>query len=177
MLSLAAFFWIMVIFFAIVGAMRGWAKELLVTFSVVLAFFILAVLDNFTGLTASVKEITRFWVRVAMILLLAFFGYQTPSIPRVASRGHFAREKLQDTLLGMLIGAFNGYLIVGSIWYFLDQAGYPYPNVILPPDPNVPLGQQALNLLHYLPPRWLMTTPLIYFAVIVSFLFIIVVFI
>ena len=48
MLSMTAFFWIMVLLFAFIGVIRGWAKELLVSFSVVLAFFIIAVLDNYT---------------------------------------------------------------------------------------------------------------------------------
>ncbi len=37
MVSLIVIFWMYVILFAIIGGMRGWAKELLVTFSVILA--------------------------------------------------------------------------------------------------------------------------------------------
>ena len=47
MIGLNAIFWMFVILFGIIGAMRGWAKELLVTFSVILAMFILTVLENF----------------------------------------------------------------------------------------------------------------------------------
>lgn len=177
MLSMVAFFWIVVALFAIIGAIRGWAKELLVTFSVVLAFFIMAVLDTYTRWTAGLASMTRMWLRIGILLLLAFFGYQTPSIPRVASRGHFVREKIQDTLLGLILGAFNGYLLVGSLWYFLHEAGYPFPNLIAPPEPGVMLGEQALTLLKYAPPRWLSSTPTVYFAIAFAFLFVIVVFI
>jgi len=43
MMTLTFAFWMLVILTAIIGAMRGWAKELLVTFSVVLALFIIEV--------------------------------------------------------------------------------------------------------------------------------------
>ena len=46
MISLLVVFYIFVILFAIIGAMRGWAQELLVTFSVILAFFLIHVLEN-----------------------------------------------------------------------------------------------------------------------------------
>ncbi len=37
MMSIVSFFWLCVFLFAMVGWMRGWAKELLVTFSAILA--------------------------------------------------------------------------------------------------------------------------------------------
>ena len=37
MMSIVYVFWMYVILFAVIGAMRGWAKELLVSFSVILA--------------------------------------------------------------------------------------------------------------------------------------------
>jgi hypothetical protein len=47
MVGLNVVFWILVILFALIGMTRGWAKELLVTFSVILALFIIAVLEQF----------------------------------------------------------------------------------------------------------------------------------
>ncbi len=37
MMSIVSFFWLCVVLFAMVGWMRGWAKELLVSFSAILA--------------------------------------------------------------------------------------------------------------------------------------------
>ena len=37
MVTLNFLFWMFVILFGVIGAMRGWAKELLVTFSAILA--------------------------------------------------------------------------------------------------------------------------------------------
>ncbi len=47
MISLDVIFWMFVVLFAIIGLMRGWAKELLVTFAVILALFIITVLENY----------------------------------------------------------------------------------------------------------------------------------
>ncbi len=178
MVSLFVVFWTFVILFAIIGAMRGWAKEILVTASVILALFIITVLQTYIG--AVVRALggaggtPLFWMRIMIILLLAFFGYQTPNIRGIAG-ARFARERLSDVLLGLFIGALNGYLIVGSIWYYLNAAGYPF-KFILPPQQGFPYYQQTISMLNYLPPAWL-TIPWIYFAVALAFLFVIIVFI
>jgi lysylphosphatidylglycerol synthetase-like protein (DUF2156 family) len=168
-----------VILFAVIGAMRGWAKEMMVTASVVLALFIITVLETYVkGLTQTFAEpgsTGQFWMRVAIISLLAFFGYQTPNLPKVGGE-RFARERLQDSLLGIFLGALNGYLIVGSIWYFLAQANYQAISYIIPPDPSTPQGQEAIKLLAYMAPAWL-GVPFIYFAIALAFIFVIVVFI
>ncbi|HVN54288.1 MAG TPA: CvpA family protein [Anaerolineaceae bacterium] len=176
MMSLTFVFWLFVVIFAIIGSMRGWAKELLVTFAVILAIFIITVMERFVPfISDSLNSSARFWLRMAIILALAFFGYQTPNIPRLAGNNRFARERLQDTLLGLFLGAVNGYLIVGSIWYYMNEANYPFP-YITAPDPNTAMGEAALKLIPMLPPHWL-GTPAIYFAVAIAFVFVLVVFI
>lgn len=40
MISILSVFWMFVILFGLIGAMRGWAKELLVIFSIVLVFLL-----------------------------------------------------------------------------------------------------------------------------------------
>jgi uncharacterized membrane protein required for colicin V production len=167
-----------VILFAVIGAMRGWAKEMMVTASAVLALFIITVLETYVkGLTQSFAEpgsTSQFWMRVAIISILAFFGYQTPNLPKIGGE-RFARERFQDSLLGVFLGALNGYLIIGSIWYFLDQANYQAIQYIIPPDAGTPQGQAAIKLLAYMAPAW-MGVPLIYFAMALVFIFVIVVF-
>lgn len=178
MVTLTFFFYAFVVLFGVIGAMRGWAKELLVTFSVILAIFIITVFERFVPtfgdvLARSSPEV-NFWVRTTVITLFAFFGYQTPNLPRIGG-ARFARERLQDTLLGLFLGALNGYFIIGTLWFYLDQAGYPFP-FIFPPDPNTQLGSDAAELLNLLPPRWL-GVPTVYFAVAVAFAFVVIVFV
>ena len=175
MVGLDAFFWILVFLFALMGLNRGWAKEVLVTFAVVLAIFIITVLQTFEPQIISILSVNNsaalFWFRSLLLSVLVFFGYQTPSLARLAGSNRFARERLQDALLGLFLGALNGYMVVGTLWYFLSVAQYPFPNVITPPAPE----STAAQLVALLPPEWL-GVPVIYFAVAVAFAFILVVF-
>lgn len=176
MMSIVYVFWMYVILFAVIGAMRGWAKELLVSFSVILALALNHVLRRYIPLANTMAETdpALFWVRTIVLLVLVYFGYQTVvSIPHLAARA--ARERLQDTLFGAFLGGINGYLIAGTILYYINVADYPFQNVISKPtDPNL---LQAVNqMMLYMPPQ-LMGEPGIYFAMILAFIFVIVVYI
>jgi hypothetical protein len=176
MMSLNFVFWMYVILFAVIGGMRGWAKEMLVSFSVILALTFTTLLSNYIPFIRDVlikdSQVLYFWLRTIILVLLVFFGYQSPNIPRFAAKMH--REKLQDIILGVVIGALNGYLIAGTLWYYMSDAGYPFPNIIAPPSGNA--AQVAESMLRYMPPK-LLGIPGIYFAVVVAFVFVIVVFI
>ncbi|HEX9797838.1 MAG TPA: hypothetical protein VGA52_12695 [Anaerolineales bacterium] len=177
MISLVVLFGIFVVLFAIIGAMRGWAKELLVTSAVVLGLFLNAILETYitTYRTALFLQPgpNQFIIRGVLLILLAFFGYQTPHLRALQDK--LARERLEELLLGGLLGALNGYLLIGSIWYYLHQAGYPTTLVLWPP-PLPELEQQIVEMVGFLPPAAL-PIPHIYFAVGVVFVFIIVVFV
>ena len=177
MVSLNFFFFCFLILFAIIGAMRGWAKEMLVTFSTVLALFIITVLEAYVppiNAFALPGSEAQFWLRVIIVILLAFFGYQTPKLPKL-SEAKFARERLSDTLLGLFLGVINGYLIVGTLWFFLAKANYAPIKFILAPDANTEMGRAAINMLGLMAPVWLVT-PYLYFAIGLAFIFVIVVF-
>lgn len=178
MISLTVLFWLFVVLFAIIGAMRGWAKEILVTFSVLIAIFIIVLMQTYLPLLSpdsDISQATRFWIQTGVIGLLVFFGYQTPNLTALAGP-RFARDRVQDILLGLILGAVNGYLIVGSIWYYMAAAGYPFQPYFISPDPNTAMGAAALDLLEKMPPVFLVP-PWIYFAVAIAFLFVVVVFI
>lgn len=176
MLSLTFVFWMCVILFALIGAMRGWARELLVTFAVILAMFSATVISAYVPFIRDSLDATgKFWFQFGLLGILVFFGYQTPNIPKIASSGRFVREHFQDMLLGLFLGALNGYLIFGTIWFYLDSAGYPF-SYISAPVAGTTLGDAALKLIPYLAPNW-MQPPAIYFAIAIAFVFVLVVFI
>ena len=106
---------------------------------------------------------------------MVFFGYQSPKFPRTINSGKFVRDRFEDTLLGSVVGAFNGYMIFGTAWFYLMEAGYPFA-WITPPDTITEAGQSAVRLIEFLPPQWL-NVPLIYIAVAVAFVLVLVVFI
>ena len=177
MLSLNALFWMFSIIFAVIGSMRGWAKELLVTFAAILALFIIQVFETyvpFVSQTLQASPELLFYFRITVLTGMVFFGYQSPNISRLASNNRFARERFQDILLGFLLGGLNAYLFVGSFWWYLADANYPWA-FIIPPDASTQMGAASIDLLKRMPPTWL-KPPVIFFAVALAFAFVLIVF-
>ena len=200
MISLMFSFWLFLGLFGLIGAMRGWAKELLVIFSIILALFLIYVLEAFTPFMVPFEELyaqvesldpgagfstlpvsiqeevkVQFWVRAAIVGLLAFFGYQSPRL--AALREKARREKVQDVLLGAVLGLGSGFFIVGTLWYYMAAARYPFAPNISPPVPGDPLAEAAMNVLNYMPPVFASNQIGLFFAVVVAFMFVLVVFI
>lgn len=176
MISLNVLFWMYVILFALIGAMRGWAKEILVTAGVIVALFLITIMENFIPfIRDSLTPVSSFWVRISVLAVMTFFGYQSPNIPRIIDNGKFIRDRFEDVLLGIFLGAVNGYLIFGTAWYYLMDADYPF-NWITAPETLTEMGQNVEGLIKILPPQWLQA-PAIYIAVAVAFVFILAVFI
>jgi hypothetical protein len=200
MISILAVFWMFIILFGLIGAMRGWAKELLVIFSIVLALFLIYVLETFTAFIVPFEDIlgqvenlspytgfetlpapiqdelkVQFWTRGAIVGILAFFGYQTPRL--AALREKARREKIQDVLLGAVLGLGSGFFIIGTLWWYMAAAHYPFGPEIMPPQPGTPLGDAALSALKYFPPVFASNQLGLFFAVVIAFMFVLVVFI
>ena len=176
MMSIVYIFWMYVILFAIIGAMRGWAKELLVAFSVVTALAVNLLLQKYIPLVRDLDKTSSsvFWIHTLILLCLVYFGYQTvASIPHLASKAK--SERLQDALFGAVLGGVNGYLVSGSILFYNQLASYPYKYIISPAtDPAIVKTIDVM--MNYMPPH-LLGEPGIYFAVIIILIFIIVVYV
>ncbi len=176
MMSIIYIFWMYVIVFAVVGWMRGWAKELLVGFSVILSLALNHVIRKYIPLAANLPETdpSLFWVRTIILMVLVYFGYQTViSIQHLAARAR--SERLQDTLFGAFLGALNGYLVAGSVLYYIHIADYPFETVVSKPVDPV-LLERVNQMMLYMPPQ-LLGEPGIYFAIILAFVFVLVVYI
>ena len=138
MMSIVYIFWMYVILFAIIGAMRGWAKELLVSFSVVTALAVTYCWRNtFPSFVTWIKAaVSLFWVRTLILISLVYFGYQT-----VPSRVLHPKPRVnvcRILLFGAVLGGINGYLVAGTLLFYYYVANYPYPQVIsAPTDPAI----------------------------------------
>ena len=188
MIPLNTVFWGLVLLFGLMGALRGWAREVLVSFSVLLALFVQQVFGQYilgpgnpylpvlmaispTQPAPTLYTETQFFVCTAVLLVLTFFGYAGPTlVGRFASR--MAREKLQDSLLGLFLGLLNGYLIIGTLWFFLHRSNYAIGGM-QSPSASTPAWVIANQ---YLLPYWLSPGTL-YVAIAVAFVFVIIVFI
>ncbi len=176
MVSLPVLFWMFIVLFASIGSMRGWARELLVTFSAILAVFIITVLTTFVPFISNMRDsspTTLLWLEIIIVASLAFFGYQTPNIQRLSAGNRFARDRLQDILLGIFLGALNGWLIIGSIWFYMNQADYPFSVITKPAGAVLTQTNQMMSMM---PPN-LLNAKTIYFAVALAFAFVLIVFI
>lgn len=194
MLSLSALFWIAVGAFALVGALRGWAREVVATSGLVLALFIVNqfgfVLLNRVGQTAAalgnpaLAQRPQFYLYTAFLLFLAFFSYQSPRLSGSIGARLRPRDTVQDKLLGAIVGGINGYLIAGAIWSFLEYqhtgagqwtqlaAGVPYPfdpALIVRPA----IGSTAAGLVTDMPMPLL--APYLPYLMVIMFLFVIIV--
>jgi uncharacterized membrane protein required for colicin V production len=176
MMSIIYLFWMYVILFGVIGGMRGWARELLVAFSVVTALAANYLFEKYLPLMHGLpgNSGSLFWIRSIILLALVFFGYQTINIlTRFESKAR--RERLQDALFGFVLGSINGYLVAGTMLYYNHMAEYPYKNIISPAtDPAIVAAIETM--MRYMPPR-LLGEPGIYFAPLIILIFIIVVYI
>jgi hypothetical protein len=135
MIGMVLVFYMFLAVFAFAGATRGWAKEMLVIFSIVLALAVIAVMENlipFVGPFLTGSPVIQYWVRVSLILALTYFGYQSPKMQRLVKATE-KRDRIQDILLGTFMGLLTGYFVIGTIWSFSAAAGYPmFTQYILP---------------------------------------------
>lgn len=175
-MNVISLFWMYIILFGVIGAVRGWAKELLVIVSGVTALAIILILEKYIPFIRDIDKasVSLFWIRVLILSSLVYFGYQAvTTIERLASKS--SRERLQDSLFGYILGGVNGYLIVGSILYYFHIADYPYPNIIAPATDSI-FSEAVLKVMTVMPPL-LLGEPGIYFAAIIVVIFLIIVYI
>jgi hypothetical protein len=138
MISLQIFFWLMVLFFAVVGYMRGWQREVIALSGLVASIATLHhFADNLVSLAGAVPPTdplvpfdvmamrrTQFWVQAVFHGFIAFSSYQI--VGRLADQflasrfGERLRSGLEKRIIGSLIGAVNGYLFIGGLWSFLE---------------------------------------------------------
>lgn len=180
MLGLNVVFYMFIIVFAVIGLMRGFAKEILVTFSALVSLFILTLITAYVPVVQKVlvnmnDGLPWLLLRIGLVTLIVLAGYQTANIPRFSTNDKFTQVKRIFPILGMFLGAINGFLIFGSIWFFIDQAKYPFPFFYSPPD-NHPVAAAIKLMIPLLAPSWLVV-PTIYFVIAIAFVLILVVFV
>lgn len=175
MIALVMVFLIFLILFGFIGASRGWAKEVLVIASVILALAAVTLLEDLLKLDQLVKSATVwYWIRTLILFGLVLFGYQSPKVSRI-SRATEKRGVIGDWLFGFLMGMISGYFVIGTAWYFSEAANYPViGDFIRPPAAN--FAEATERVLAILPPTWLDTPLAVFVAVVVIFIFVIVYF-
>ncbi len=177
MISMSAVFFMFLILFGFIGGSRGWAKEILVIASVILALATIRLIEDLLGLGRFFgnNPNTQYWIRMGILSVLTFFGYQSPKVQRIAKATE-KRGQLAERLLGFLIGVVSGYFVIGTAWAFSYQAGYPLlikQIQAAPPE----IADTVNRLLELLPPVWLDQPLKVFVALVLIFLLVIIYFV
>ncbi|MCA9912141.1 MAG: CvpA family protein, partial [Anaerolineae bacterium] len=133
MIQLSTLMWATGIFFAIIGFLRGWNKELVSLVGIVLMVFALFQFDSLLRGTVflALPPAQVFVVQAVIFLGGVIFLYQGAAIGAEADRR--AEDDWQAGFLGAAVGFINGYLITGTIWYMLDINEYPFEELVIAP--------------------------------------------
>lgn len=135
MVELSVLVWLLAGFFGYVGFRRGWTKEIISLAGIVLGIFAMYQFDTLIRVTlfGDLPPATVFYIQAALFITVVFFSYQTRALGEGRTRRE-ERDETQTRVLGAIVGFANGYLVAGTLWYFLDIANYPLaPRVISPP--------------------------------------------
>lgn len=145
MIQLSFFMWVMAVLFGYIGFTRGWNKEIISTSGIILGLFALFEFDDvLVDLLVNLPLSQAFLVRAAIFGIIVYFAYQTRAlIGQDAERGRAVegRDQLQTNILGGLVGFLNGYLIWGSLWYFMHITDYPLSPHISAPTAGSPSAE------------------------------------
>jgi uncharacterized membrane protein required for colicin V production len=146
------------LFFAIVGMVRGYAKELGSTLVILVAMFVLTqfgetalrILSPGVASTVGIKDTSANLNLLNMLLLqgvfvaIIFAAYQGETL---AFEGR-SLQGPEGAILSLALGVINGYLVAGTLWYYLDHYKYPVGSLFKPP-----LSPLAEAIIPYLPPN------------------------
>jgi uncharacterized membrane protein required for colicin V production len=199
-ISLQFLFLFMIVFFALIGYLRGWQREVIALSGLIAA--IAALIQFGDSITRLVGALTgganvidpyairrqQFWIQAVFITIIGFFSYQV--VARLADQamggrlGERLRGGLEKRILGALIGTINGYLLIGSLWGFLEYQitslgyvqlppGEPYPfdpSVIVRPvaDASAAAIANILPMGMFSPTIWLLFFFISFFVVIIA---------
>jgi len=141
-------FFIVLGIFALIGAVRGVSRELGVTLMLLIGLMVLLLIDEylldniysflnvlFPGNTALQMSIVAL-INTAFMIIIAYISYEgrTISFSSVPLLSDFVKSSggSGGTFLGFLAGTVNGYLLAGTIWYYLACADRPLSNISAP---------------------------------------------
>lgn len=147
MLELSLLVWVLAAVFAYVGWLRGWTKEVISLAGITLGLFALNEFDTLIRETlfGDLPPDQVFVIQSALFLIIVFFAYQTNALAARAEQ-RAQRDDLQTRALGGLVGFANGYLVGGTIWYFLDIANYPLAPYVVQPAAGSASAAAVTNL-------------------------------
>jgi len=154
--------------FIILGVMRGFLKELGLTTVMIVWLFamdqIIPRLEEWIrqpdslpgriGLTEATRDTPLWLIFTLGTIVVVYIAYQGETL---AFEGK-PPKGIQGPVLSLLIGAINGYLVCGTLWWILNRYNYPIRSLGLFFDYNSaagmilsPAANQIVNVYRLLP--------------------------
>jgi len=168
------YFWFLVfVFFIFIALVRGYNRELGATTMIFVALFLITYLleprlptivsksyRQVMKASLSPRQLDNYLANLYSVtfiaIIFASYAGETFSLKGKPAPGW------RGAVYNILIGAVNGYLVAGTLWYFQDKFHYPSASLgIL----NLPLTQMGEHLANFLPPY---VIPPIFWAVLVT---------
>jgi hypothetical protein len=172
MLPLEIVFFFLIIIWSMIGSVRGFSREVGATIAIVLAMCVLLffgpqmimfmnkVLAGLFGKSVPTVQTgpgthpmcpyatpEQFWFYTLGFTVIVYIGYQGATFGLPTELGTAPRA-----ILGLLIGAINGYFIAGNLWWFLHYcARYNLPNIGITPSNAGLLSSTAQSIVAMLP--------------------------
>jgi hypothetical protein len=155
---LEVFFIAIGITIALIGVARGYQKELGTTLIILVAIFVLTFLEEriinaFTTASGQLdivignqNEDTNLFLTLLFQVTFIMAVFASYSGRTLDFPGRQAPPP-QGTLLSLAVGALNGYLVAGTLWYYLDRFNYPVQTWGLVQLPLTPTGQAMVEFL------------------------------
>ncbi|NJL95403.1 MAG: hypothetical protein HC915_17615 [Anaerolineae bacterium] len=179
MMELTLFLQICMGFFGIIGFLHGVYREFVATLGIVLGLWLITEFDWVLNVVLNVHDPgLNFAFSALLLIIFVFFAYQqapTTFVPSRYRKGRGIRlpeyKGWQMRLMGAVLGAFNGYLVVGSLWYFMDQFEYPLSSLFMMPVS----GSNSAEFVNNLPLVWLQQNNLL-LAIIIAIVVLVIVF-
>ncbi len=157
--------WIVIfLLFGAIGLVRGFLKELGVTTAVFVAIYIISqwlekreMMDMMLGKAVKVSpgafgafattdprsDLIRCFLYLLIMVFMVFISYHGETL----TFGGSAPKGGVGVLFNLMVGLLNGYLIAGTIWYYLDKYDYPTQLIGLYKGDLSPLAQMLRSLL------------------------------
>ncbi len=151
------------VIFIFVGLVRGFLKELGVTIVLIVMLFgydrLIPFLESFinkggllaiglapltTDNAAAARSTeTALWLILTLLTVaITFIAYQGETLSYEGNNPRFP----VGFLLSLLVGAINGYLITGTLWWILDRYHYPIQQLkLIDPTQLTDLAHSILN--------------------------------
>ena len=128
-----------IVFVAVLGMVRGFLKELGVTLPLLVMLLLMIQVENIIGedeMPALVDNALGFLgttldLQTQHLLLVAAYTLIIGVVTYISYHGETLAFKgtppkgVPGWALGLLVGAVNGYLFAGTIWFYLDKYQYP----------------------------------------------------